>query len=1080
MLLMESGVRFHTTTFAHDKTETPNVFSRKLRAAVKQKRLEGIRQIGTDRVVDFKFGSGDSVAHVLLELYSSGNIVLTDASYEIVAALRTHEFEDGVNLRVGEVYPISHTTTIADDRASSDLLSRTPTEFLQWATETERQYAEQQGKNAASKKGGKIKKMVVRHLLLSKESSLSSLGPEIIDHCLHLTGIKPSAKVTEVLSITAPDESASTEEQARLKAAREELAGKLIAEFNNGVKLLELFDGPSSPGYILMKPASQKKASNQAEASPVAEEAGKFDYIDFIPYLFQQHKESAHIKEFPTFAAAVDEYFCKIEEQKLCRAAVAAEEAAHKRIEKTISDQEKMLRGLADTQQRLEAQAASIETCSTEVEKVRMVINSALSNRMSWDDISDMVAAETNAGNPIASLIKKLDLENDTAVLKLPNTMYSEPDDEEEVGSGRDPSSAQYIDATIDLTSSAFNNASALYQERATVKRKEEKAAAASDYVIKKVRDQVMKGLEAQKLKRTLATTRRVHGFEKFNWFWTSDGYLVLSGRDNNQSDILVKKHMRPGDVYIHADLHGSVPCIVRNKHNAKSKPSDDSAKDTLQTSSSAMEHLNMEAGLSVVCRSAAWGAKVVTSAWWVEANCVSKAGPVGEELPPGTFAIFGKKNFLPPTSLEMGFGFLFQVDASSAERHAADRASKGTDDDEETMSLISEASDRYGLDMGLAQTLDGTSVGHVAKPMSSHGATPRSACGAAATMLAAMSSASKNVGRTANVKGGAKDASKKLPAEPQEDRPNSIPTASSSAGRKKAATKKKNKKYANQDEEDYELAMMALGRGTGKKSAKAAKNEKKTEKDLNARQEEAGIGLLKKDWQTLLEPLDAEVRELLNSIVAEGLMKVGDLDSFELDTLSSFQPSIGCSVLKDFKTDIVGRDVTNKSGFLAGIMRRYSKIIKNSTLSAEAGQNAAPTESGSTVKTHDLLAGYEDDDAEGGEEFEEDFYSLISNPKPEDVVLYCVPMCGPYSCFKNFKYKMKLTPGTLKKGKIAKQAQDVFVMFKDCSAAEKSAIEGLNRSELTAAVIGEAKISMPGLQAVQRKQKSAGKSVKK
>lgn len=74
----------------------------------------------------------------------------------------------------------------------------------------------------------------------------------------------------------------------------------------------------------------------------------------------------------------------------------------------------------------------------------------------------------------------------------------------------------------------------------------------------------------------------------------------------------------------------------------------------------------------------------------------------------------------------------------------------------------------------------------------------------------------------------------------------------------------------------------------------------------------------------------------------------------------------------------------------------------------------------------------------------------------------------------------MKLTPGTLKKGKIAKQAQDVFVMFKDCSAAEKSAIEGLNRSELTAAVIGEAKISMPGLQAVQRKQKSAGKSVKK
>lgn len=131
-------------------------------------------------------------------------------------------------------------------------------------------------------------------------------------------------------------------------------------------------------------------------------------------------------------------------------------------------------------------------------------------------------------------------------------------------------------------------------------------------------------------------------------------------------------------------------------------------------------------------------------------------------------------------------------------------------------------------------------------------------------------------------------------------------------------------------------------------------------------------------------------MRELLNSIVAEGLMKVGDLDSFELDTLSSFQPSIGCSVLKDFKTDIVGRDVTNKSGFLAGIMRRYSKIIKNSTLSAEAGQNAAPTESGSTVKTHDLLAGYEDDDAEGGEEVSLQIF-LSRSRYDADILIPCI-----------------------------------------------------------------------------------------
>lgn len=73
----------------------------------------------------------------------------------------------------------------------------------------------------------------------------------------------------------------------------------------------------------------------------------------------------------------------------------------------------------------------------------------------------------------------------------------------------------------------------------------------------------------------------------------------------------------------------------------------------------------------------------------------------------------------------------------------------------------------------------------------------------------------------------------------------------------------------------------------------------------------------------------------------------------------------------------------------------------------------------------------------------------------------------------------MKLTPGTLKKGKIAKQAQDVFKLFKDCHPAERKAIEGMNKSELTSAIIGDAKISMPGLQAAQRKQKVAGKNEK-
>jgi hypothetical protein len=88
------------------------------------------------------------------------------------------------------------------------------------------------------------------------------------------------------------------------------------------------------------------------------------------------------------------------------------------------------------------------------------------------------------------------------------------------------------------------------------------------------------------------------------------------------------------------------------------------------------------------MCFSSAWNAKIVTSAWWVYPEqvdrkyliciyfipclkgCfirqVSKTAPSGEYLTTGSFMIRGKKNFLPPSTLIMSFGFLFRLEDSS------------------------------------------------------------------------------------------------------------------------------------------------------------------------------------------------------------------------------------------------------------------------------------------------------------------------------------------------------------------------------------------------------------------------------
>ena len=83
---------------------------------VSNKRLVSVQLLNRDRVVDFQFGSGDSCAHLLLELYASGNIILTDHQMRMEAVLRNYEYQNTmdssatVRVAVGELYPMIFAT----------------------------------------------------------------------------------------------------------------------------------------------------------------------------------------------------------------------------------------------------------------------------------------------------------------------------------------------------------------------------------------------------------------------------------------------------------------------------------------------------------------------------------------------------------------------------------------------------------------------------------------------------------------------------------------------------------------------------------------------------------------------------------------------------------------------------------------------------------------------------------------------------------------------------------------------------------------------------------------------------------
>lgn len=114
-LIIESGIRIHTTNYVKNQKDLPSGFSMKLRKHLRTKKLEKIEQLGIDRVIDLTFGKGEAAYHILVELYASGNVILTDFEYTILSLLRSHKFEDETSVSVKSKYPFSHSANLTLD-----------------------------------------------------------------------------------------------------------------------------------------------------------------------------------------------------------------------------------------------------------------------------------------------------------------------------------------------------------------------------------------------------------------------------------------------------------------------------------------------------------------------------------------------------------------------------------------------------------------------------------------------------------------------------------------------------------------------------------------------------------------------------------------------------------------------------------------------------------------------------------------------------------------------------------------------------------------------------------------------------
>ena len=193
-------------------------------------------------------------------------------------------------------------------------------------------------------------------------------------------------------------------------------------------------------------------------------------------------------------------------------------------------------------------------------------------------------------------------------------------------------------------------NINAPLQSIASVLFNEAKRQSGAIKSIEQIKENTLKKLqklknqtESEKNSVLVSDIRKKNWYERYRWFFTSDGMLAVGGRDAASNSAVVRKHLGKNDKIFHGEIHGSPFFIL---------------KDAERIPVASMN----EVAHATACFSRAWregmhGLKT----YWVNPNQVKKSAPSGQFLPKGSFTIEGKRNFIGVPSLRLAVGIIPQ-----------------------------------------------------------------------------------------------------------------------------------------------------------------------------------------------------------------------------------------------------------------------------------------------------------------------------------------------------------------------------------------------------------------------------------
>ncbi|MBO8183821.1 MAG: NFACT family protein [Archaeoglobus sp.] len=318
------------------------------------------------------------------------------------------------------------------------------------------------------------------------------------------------------------------------------------------------------------------------------------DYFDVLPVELKIY-ENLEKKYFDSFNSALDDFYSKM----------AVEEAETK--ERTNKTLEKI-------KKRLEDQLAAKEKFEKEMERYRTVADFIYENygkveeiietfrkareKKSWEEIKKIV--KENKG--LSKLVKRIDPSKNLLVVQLDGFELE-----------------LFLDKTVPQIADLY------YEKAKKAKQKYEGVVKA----IRKTEEEMKRASEKVRFESSIRISRKRKWYERFRWFLTSEGFLVIGGRNAKMNEEIVSKYMDKGDLFFHTQVPGAPVTVLKEGEKAG-------------------EQSRLEAAQFAASYSSLWKeGKYSGEVYYVTPEQVKRSAKPGEYLPKGSFYIEGKRNYL-------------------------------------------------------------------------------------------------------------------------------------------------------------------------------------------------------------------------------------------------------------------------------------------------------------------------------------------------------------------------------------------------------------------------------------------------